>query len=190
MLSPGKFYDILSADTIPLHEIYSNKVRAKNCTSILQIKSISIHWRMGNDIVTSPDCPIALNSLDMLSLTLYSIALHKTFTTHLWHVVRYSVCAIMSTEYTAAGLPIPVIDGVSLLNADVEFGQVNWPLLECCLLCLFLLYSVNQRTMLWSPLTLAITLDSGNMESFLSVRWTYPVEFNCCFFPFNVTQFC
>eukprot|EP00731_Ephydatia_muelleri_P031068 Em0022g582a len=26
-------------------------------------------------------------------------------------------------KYTAAGLPIPVIDGVSLLNADVEFGQ-------------------------------------------------------------------
>ena len=32
---------------------------------------------------------------------------------------------ILSIEYTAAGLPIPVIDGVSLLNADISFGQVS-----------------------------------------------------------------
>ena len=45
--------------------------------------------------------------------------------------INTSVGAIVSTEYTAAGLPIPVIDGVSLLNADVEFGQVSEPFLEC-----------------------------------------------------------
>ena len=82
--------------------------------------SLAVVTRGSNQVVTANVTFLsAAISLDFSNIGQFNVSLLQDVANLL--CTQFIIPVV--NKYTAAGLPIPVIDGVSLLNADVEFGQ-------------------------------------------------------------------